>query len=55
MNKYIPTEREGNKPCQNKECPKWTDYQRHNCGAMFKDMMHNCKGYQPEQEEKINE
>jgi len=54
MNKYIPTERD-NKPCQNEECPAYntnTNKDTH-CALIIKTYMHNCKGYQPEQEEQV--
>ena len=55
MNKYIPSEKNDNKPCQNKECPMHNTENEYpdNCDLMnHTRWMHNCKGYQPEQEEK---
>jgi len=54
MNKYIPSEKNDNKPCQNKECPMHNTENEYpdNCDLMnHTRWMHNCKGYQPEQEE----
>ena len=55
MNKYIPTERDDNKPCQNKECSRYNAGCIMNCSYFTKAFIHNCKGYQPEQEELPNQ
>jgi hypothetical protein len=46
---YIPTDHKHNKPCENRQCPKWVPGGASgHCFELLIRFMHNCKGYIPE-------